>query len=118
MFATSRVDEGVVTQDDNTIDDGNDDASIMTDTDPADVLRAETIAAMRRADAISVANGRGTREERAAYRLCILEKGLTGDLTDDDEEGGVHGGRRRPLGMRGRKLSGEGGRSIWLPGVW
>jgi len=89
MSSTGRVDKGVVTQDDNTIDDGNDslDASYMTDTDPAD-LRAQTIEVMRRAGAILEANGRGTREERAANRRCRFEEELNGDLTDEEVEGG------------------------------
>jgi len=88
MSSTGRVDEGVVTQDDNTIDDGNDslDASYMTDTDPAD-LRAQTIEVMRRAGAILEANGRGTREERAANRRRQFEEELNGDLTDEEVEG-------------------------------
>ena len=85
MSLTGRVDEGVVTQDDNTIDDGNDDAS-YANTDPANV-RHQTIEVMRRADAILVANGRGTREERAANRRRRFEEELNGGLTDDEEEG-------------------------------
>jgi uncharacterized coiled-coil protein SlyX len=89
MSSTGRVDEGVVTQDDNTIEDGNDslDASYMTDTDPAD-LRAQTIEVMRRAGAILEANGLGTREERAANRRRQFEEELNGDLTDKEVEGG------------------------------
>ena len=59
---------------------------MLANMDPADV-RAETIAVVRRADAILMANGRGTREERAAGRCCRFEEGLNGDLTDDEEEG-------------------------------
>ncbi len=86
MSSTGRVDEGVVTQDDNTIDDGNDDASYMTDTDPAD-LRAQTIEVMRRAGAILEANGRGNREERPANCRRQFEEELNGDLTDEEVEG-------------------------------
>jgi hypothetical protein len=65
MSSAGRVDKGVVTQDYTTIDDGNDslDAGYMTDMDPD--VRAGTIAAMRRADKILVANGRGSRAKRA-----------------------------------------------------
>ena len=70
------VDKGVVTQDNTTINDGNDslDAGYMTDTDPD--VRAGTIAAMRRADEILVANGRGSRDERAAERIRRFEDEL------------------------------------------
>jgi hypothetical protein len=87
MSLTGRVDEGVVTQDDNTIDDGNDDASYMTDTDPAD-LRAQTIEVMRRAGAILEENGRGNQEERAANHRRQFEEELNGNLTDEEVEGG------------------------------
>ncbi len=63
----------------------------MTNTDPADV-RAQTIEVMRRASAILEANGRGTREERAANRRCRFEEELNGDLTDVEEEGGPQRG--------------------------
>ena len=91
MSSAGRVNEGVVTQDDNTIDNRNDDASYMTDTDPADV-HAQTIEVMRRAGAILEANGRGTREERAANCRCRFEEELNGDLTDVEEEGGPRRG--------------------------
>ena len=91
MSSAGRVNEGVVTQDDNTIDNRNDDASYMTDTDPADV-HAQTIEVMRRAGAILEANGRGTREERAANRCRRFEEELNGDLTDVEEEGGPRRG--------------------------
>ena len=92
MSSTGRDDEGIVTQDDNTIDDGNYslDAS-YTDTDPADA-HAQTIEVMRRADAILVANGRGTREEKSANRCCRFKEELNGDLTDEEEEGGPRRG--------------------------
>ena len=78
MSFAGHVNKGVVTQDNNSIDNGNDDASYMTDTDPADV-RAQTIEVMRRAGAILEANGRGTREERAANRRRRFEEELNGD---------------------------------------
>ena len=59
---------------------------MLANMDPADV-RAETIAVVRRADAILMANGRGTREERASGHCRQFEEGLNGDLTDDEEEG-------------------------------
>ena len=91
MSSAGCVNEGVVTQDDNTIDSGNDDASYMTDTDPADV-RAQTIEVMRRASAILEANGRGTREKRTANHCRWFEEELNGDLTDLEEEGGPRRG--------------------------
>jgi hypothetical protein len=78
MSFAGHVNKGVVTQDNNSIDNGNDDASYMTDTDPADV-HAQTIEVMRRAGAILEANGRGTREERAANRRRRFEEELNGD---------------------------------------
>ncbi len=65
MPLANHVDERVVTQDDTTINDGNDslDASYMTDTDP-DVC-AGTIVAIRRANDILVANGRGSGAKQA-----------------------------------------------------
>ena len=87
MSFVGRVDKGVVPQDNNSIDNGNDDASYMTDTDPADV-HAQTIKVMRRAGAILEANGRGTQEERATNRCRGFEEELNGDMTDVEEEGG------------------------------
>jgi hypothetical protein len=93
MSSAGRVDEGVVTQDDTTIDDGNDslDAGYMTDTDPD--VRAGTIAAMRRADEILVANGRGSRAERAVECTRRFKDELNGNGTDGEEEGGPRRGR-------------------------
>jgi hypothetical protein len=93
MSSAGRVDEGVVTQDDTTIDDGNDslDAGYRTDTDPD--VRAGTIAAMRRADEILVANGRGSRAKRAVERTRRFEDELNGNGTDGEEEEGPRRGR-------------------------
>jgi hypothetical protein len=71
MSLTGRVNEGMVTQDDTTIDDGNDGLGYLTDTDPE--IRAKSIRVLRMADALLVANGRGTRAERQAARRCELE---------------------------------------------
>jgi hypothetical protein len=92
MSLAGRVDEGVVTQDDTTINDGNDslDAGYMTDTDPD--VRAGTIAAMRRADEILVANGCGSCAERAVERICQFKGELNGNWVDGDEEGGPRRG--------------------------
>jgi hypothetical protein len=54
---TGRVDEGMVTQDDTMIDDGNDDLGYLTNTDPE--IRAELIRVLRMVDAFLVANCRG-----------------------------------------------------------
>jgi hypothetical protein len=56
----------MVTQDNTTIDDSNDDVGYLTDTDPE--IRAESIRVLRMVDALLVANGRGTRAERQAAR--------------------------------------------------
>ena len=70
MSADGHADAGNVTQDDDTqagddYDDGLDDGH-QTDTDPE--VRAESIRALRRADQILIANGRGSRAERKAAR--------------------------------------------------
>jgi hypothetical protein len=59
MSSTGRIEEGMVTQDDTTIDDGNDNLGYLMDTDPE--IRAELIRVLRMADALLVTNGRGTR---------------------------------------------------------
>jgi hypothetical protein len=63
MSSTGRVNEGFATQEESTFDNGNNslDASFLFDTDTD--VRAATIAVMSRANAILVANGRGTRKE-------------------------------------------------------
>ncbi len=58
MSLTGRIDEGVVIQDNATLDGGNDDLGYLTDTNPE--IRAGTIEAMRKADVVLRANGRGT----------------------------------------------------------
>ena len=87
MSLAGRIDEGVVTQDDTTINDGNDslDAGYTSYTEDPDV-RAGTIAVLRRADEILVANGRGSRAERAVERTCRFEDDLNGNGTDGEEE--------------------------------
>ncbi len=86
MSSTGRVDEGIVTQDDATLDGGNDDLGYLTDTDPE--IRAGTIEAMRRADVVLRANGRGTRaERRAARRRGMEEDDLNGETEEEEEEG-------------------------------
>jgi hypothetical protein len=93
MSLAGRVDKGVVTQDDTTIDDGNYslDAGYMTDTDPD--VRAGTIAAMRRADEILVANGHGSHAEGAVERTRRFKDELNGNGMDGEEEGGPRRGR-------------------------
>lgn len=85
MSSTGRVDEGMVTHDDTTIDDGNDDLGYLTDTDPE--ICAESIWVLRMADALLVANGRGTRAERQASRRRELEDDLNGGM-EEEEWGG------------------------------
>jgi hypothetical protein len=85
MSSTGRVDEGMVTHDDTTIDDGNDDVGYLTDTDPE--IRAESIRVLRMTDALLVANGRGTRAERQAARRRELEDDLNGGM-EEEEWGG------------------------------
>jgi hypothetical protein len=93
MYLAGRVDEGVVTQDNTTIDNGNDslDAGYMTDTDPD--VRAGTIAAMRIADEILVAIGRGSRAKQAVEHTRRFKDELNGNRTDGEEEGGPRRGR-------------------------
>jgi hypothetical protein len=99
MSLAGRVDEGVVTQDDTTINNGNDslDAGYMTDTDPD--IRAGTIAAMRRANEIMVANGRGSCAKRAVECTRRFEDELNENGMDGEEEGGPRRGRMN-LGER------------------
>ena len=84
MSAAGHADTGNVTQDDDTqanddYDDGLDDGH-QTDTDSE--VRAESIRALRRADQILIANGRGSRAERKAARE-------RGEERDDVAAGGV-----------------------------
>ncbi len=81
MSLASRVDEGVVTQDDTTINDGNDslDAGYTSYMEDPDV-RAGTIAVLRRADEILVANGRGSCAKRAVERTRRFKDDLNGTL--------------------------------------
>ncbi len=58
MSLTCRVDKGMVTQDDTTIDDGNDDLGYLTDTDSE--IRAKSIRVLNMADALLAAYGHGT----------------------------------------------------------
>ncbi len=58
MSSTGHIDEGVVTQDDTTLDGGNDNLGYLTDMGPK--ILAGTIKAMRRADIVLRVNGRGT----------------------------------------------------------
>jgi hypothetical protein len=90
MSSTGRVDEGMVTHDDTTIDDGNDDLGYLTDTYPE--IRAESIRVLRMADALLVANGRGTRAERQAARRRELVDDLNGGM-EEEEWGGEECGR-------------------------
>ena len=110
MSSTGRVEEGFVTQEESTLDDGNNslDASFSIDTDTD--VRAATIAVMSRADAILVANGRGTREERIAARRQRLEAELNGDTTDEEEEGrpSMGGGESLPAAVSVAAARNEG----------
>ena len=77
MSAAGHADVGSVTQDDdmqanNDYDDGLDDGH-QTVTDSK--VRAESIRALRRADQILIANGRGSWEERKAARELGEEGG-------------------------------------------
>jgi hypothetical protein len=85
MALTGRINKGMVTQDDTTIDDGNDNLGYLMDTDPE--IRAESIRVLRMADALLVANGHGTRAERQAACRCELEDDLNGGM-DEEEWGG------------------------------
>jgi hypothetical protein len=71
MSLTGRVNKGMVTQDDTTIDDGNDNLGYLMDTDPE--IHAELIRILRIADALLVANGCGTCAKRQAARRHELE---------------------------------------------
>jgi hypothetical protein len=94
MSLTGRIDEGMVTQDDTTIDDGNDDLGYLTDTDPE--IHAELIRVLRMVDALLVANGRGTHAKRQAAHLRELEDDLNGRIEEEEwggEECGQGSGR-------------------------
>jgi hypothetical protein len=71
MSLTGRVDEGMVTQDNTTIYDGNDDLEYLTDTEPE--IRAKSIRVLRMADALLVDNGCGTCAKCQAACRCELE---------------------------------------------
>ncbi len=58
MSLTGHIDEGVVTQDDATLDGGNVDLGYLTNADPE--IHAGMIKAMRRVDVVLCANGHGT----------------------------------------------------------
>ena len=75
----------MVTQDNTTIDDSNDDVGYLTDTDPE--IRAELIRVLRMADALLGANGRGTRAECQAARHHKLVDDLNGGM-EEEEWGG------------------------------
>ncbi len=84
MSAAGHTDAGNVTQDDDTqadddYDDGLDNGH-QTDTDSK--VQAESMRALRRADQILIANGRGSWEERKAARE-------RGEERDDVAAGGV-----------------------------
>jgi hypothetical protein len=81
----------MVTQDNTTIDDGNDNLEYLTDTGPE--IRAESIRVLRMVDALLVANGRGTCTKRQAAHRCELED----DLNKGMEEG-EWGGRNADKG--------------------
>jgi hypothetical protein len=85
MSSTGRVDKGMVTHDDTTIDEGNDNLGYLMDTDPE--IRAELIRVLRMADALLVANGCGTRAKRQAVHRCELEDDLNGGM-EEEEWGG------------------------------
>jgi hypothetical protein len=90
MSSTGRIDEGVFTQEDATLDGGNDDLGYLTGTDPE--IRAGMIEAMRRADVVLRANGHGTRAERhAARRRGMEEDDLNGETEEEEEEEGWGG---------------------------
>jgi hypothetical protein len=75
----------MVTQDDTMIDDGNDDLGYLTNTDPE--IHAKSIRVLRMADALLVANGRGTHAKCQAARRCELEDDLNGGM-EEAEWGG------------------------------
>ena len=84
MSAAGHADAGNVTQDDDTQadDDYNDDLDDGHQTDTDSDVRAESIRALRRANQIFIANGRGSRAERKAAREW-------GEEVDDVAAGGV-----------------------------
>jgi hypothetical protein len=82
MPLTSRIDEGMVTQDSTTIDDGNDNLGYLTDTDPE--IRAELFRVLRMVDALLVANGRGTCSKCQAAHHCELEDDLNGGMEEEE----------------------------------
>jgi hypothetical protein len=85
MSLTGRVDERMVTHDDTTIDDGNDNLGYLTDTDQE--IHAKSIWVLRMADALLVANGHGTRAKRQAVCRRELEDDLNGGM-EEEEWGG------------------------------
>jgi hypothetical protein len=105
MSLTGRVDKGMVTQDDTTIDDGNDNLGYLTDTDPE--IRAKSIRVLRMADAFLVANGRGTCAKRQAACCHELEDDPNGGMEEDEWGGrnadeGVVAERSRSHSPRGQ----------------
>jgi hypothetical protein len=90
MSSTGRINKGVVTQDDATLDGGNDNLGCLTNTDPE--IRACMINAMMRADVVLCVNGRGTQaEDCAAHRHRLEEDDLNREMEEEEEEEGGGG---------------------------
>jgi hypothetical protein len=92
MSLTGCIDKGMVTHDNTTIDDGNDNLGYLTDTDPE--IHAESIQVLRMADALLVANGCGTCAECQAARHCELEDDLNRGMKEEE-----WGGRNADKGV-------------------
>jgi hypothetical protein len=67
-------------------------------TDMNSDIHAGTITAMRRADEISVANGRKSCAKQAAECICQFKDELNGNGTVREEEGGPWRGRGMNVG--------------------